>query len=137
MGVGGIELFFRVLKQGCHSERLRLETDHRLVNALAIYLSIAWSIQTFTMMGRAYPEASCELVFEPREWQTIYMMQYQSPPPEQPLSLRDTVRALAQRRGFLARTGDGEPGIKSLWQGYQRVHDFLYAIKTHLAANAS
>ena len=131
------ELFFRVLKQGCQSERLRLETDHRLLNALAIYLIIAGRIQTITMMGRAYPDASCEVVFEPREWQTIYMMHYQSPPPDQPPSLRDTVRALAQLGGFLARTGDGEPGIKSLWQGYQRLHDFLYAIETHLAANAS
>jgi hypothetical protein len=132
-----IELFFRVLKQGCQIERLRLETDHRLLNALAIYLIIAWRIQTITMMGRAYPDASCGVVFEPREWQTIYMMQYQSPPPAQPPSLRDTVRALAQLGGFLARTGDGEPGIKSIWQGYQRLHDFLYAIETHLAANAS
>jgi hypothetical protein len=131
-----IELFFRVLKQGCQIERLRLMTDHRLLNAIAIYLIIAWRIHTMTMMGRAYPDASCEVIFAPREWQTIYMMQYQSPPPDQPPSLRETVRALAQLGGFLARTGDGEPGIKSIWQGYQRLHDFLYAIETHLAVNA-
>jgi hypothetical protein len=131
-----IELFFRVLKQGCQIERLRLETDHRLLNALAIYLIIAWRIHTVTMMGRTYPEASCEGVFEPREWQAIYTMQYHSPPPAQPPPLRDTVRALAQLGGFLARTGDGEPGIKSIWQGYQRLHDFIYAIETHLAVNA-
>ena len=132
-----IELFFRVLKQGCQIERLRLETEHRLLNALAIYLIIAWRIHTITMMGRAYPEASCEVVFEPREWQTIYTMQYHSPPPEQPPPLWDTVRALAQLGGFLARTGDGEPGIKAIWQGYQRLHEFIYAIETHLAVNAS
>jgi hypothetical protein len=120
-----IELFFRVLKQGCQIERLRLETTHRLLNALAIYLIIAWRIQTITMMGRAYPDASCEVVFTPREWQTIYTMQYQSSPPDQPPSLRDTVRALAQLGGFLARTGDGEPGLKAIWQGSQRVHDCL------------
>jgi IS4 transposase len=67
-----IELFFRVLKQGCQSERLRLETAQRLLNALAIYLIIAWHINTITMRGRAYPDASSERVFEPREWQTIY-----------------------------------------------------------------
>lgn len=132
-----IELFFRVLKQGCQIERLRLETTHRLLNALAIYLIIAWRIHTITMIGRAYPEASCEVVFERREGQTISTMQYQRHPPNQPPSLRATVRALAQLGGFLARTGDGEPGIKAIWQGYQRLHDFLYAIETHLAANAS
>lgn len=131
------ELFFRVLKQGCQIERLRLETAHRLLNALAIYLIIAWRIHTITMMGRAYPDASCEVIFEPREWQTIYMMQYHSPPPDQPPPLRETVRALAQLGGFLARTGDGEPGLKSIWQGYQRLHEFIYAIETRLAVNAS
>jgi hypothetical protein len=95
-----IELFFRVLKQGCQIERLRLETAHRLLNALTIYLIIAWRIHTITMMGRAYPAASCEVVFEPREWQTIYTMQYHGPPPEQPPPLCDTVRALAQLGGF-------------------------------------
>jgi hypothetical protein len=132
-----IELFFRVLTQGCQVERLRLATAHRLLNALAVYLIIAWRIQTITLVARAYPNAPCDVGFEPREWRTIYMMQSQSPPPDQPPSLRDTVRALAQLGGFLARTGDGEPGIKSIWQGYQRLHDFLYAIETHLAANAS
>jgi IS4 transposase len=48
-----IELFFRVLKQGGQIERLRLATAHRLLNALAIYLIIAWRIPTITMMGRA------------------------------------------------------------------------------------
>jgi hypothetical protein len=131
-----IELFFRVLKQGCRIEQLRLETEHRLLNALAIYLIIAWRIHPITMLGRAYPDASGEIVFEPREWQTIYTMQYHSRPPAQPPPLRDTVRALAQLGGFLARTGDGEPGLKSIWQGYQRLHEFIYAIETHLAANA-
>jgi Transposase DNA-binding/Transposase Tn5 dimerisation domain len=132
-----IELFFRVLKQGCQIERLRLAADHRLLNAIAVYLIIAWRIQTITMMGRAYPEASCEVVFEPREWQTIYTIQFHSPPPAQPPPLRDTTRALAQLGGFLARKGDGEPGINSIWQGYQRLHNFIHAIETHLAVNVS
>jgi hypothetical protein len=130
-----IELFFRVLKQGCQIERLRLMTEHRLLNAIAIYLIIAWRIHTLTMMGRAYPEASCEVVFEPREWQTIYTMQFHSRPPALPPPLRDMVRALAQLGGFLARTGDGEPGVKAIWQGYQRLHEFIYAVETHLTVN--
>jgi hypothetical protein len=132
-----IELFFRVLKQGCQIERLRLQTAHRLLNALTIYLIIAWRIHTITMMGRASPEASCEVVFASHEWRTIYMMQSHSPPPKQPPPLWDTVRALAQLGGFLARTGDGEPGIKSVWQGYQRLYEFIYAIETHLAVTTS
>jgi hypothetical protein len=46
------------------------------------------------------------------------------------------VRSLAQFGGFLARRGDGEPGIKAIWQGYQRLHDFIDAIETYRTVNA-
>lgn len=90
---GESALFFRVLNQGCPIERLRLETEHRLLNALASYLIIAWRIHTITMLGRTYPEASCEGVFAPREWQTISTRPSHCRPPASPPSLRDTVRA--------------------------------------------
>ena len=130
------ELFFRVLKQGCQIEQLRVQTKPRLVNALAVYLIVAWRIHTITMLSRAYPEVSCEAVFEPQEWQTIYMMQYRRRPPQQSPPLREIVRCLAQLGGFLTRTGDGEPGVQTIWQGYQRLHDFLYALETYRAVNA-
>src|SRR5215510_9839053 len=132
-----MELFFRVLKQGCQIERLRLETAHRLLNALALHLIIAWRIHTITMLGRAYPDASCEVVFEPYQWQTIYIMQFHRRPPVPPPPLREMVRALAQLGDLLARTGAGEPRIKSIWQGYQRLHEFISSIETHLAVNTS
>ena len=88
------------------------------------------------MIGRAYPEPSGEVVFEPREWQTLYPMQCHSAPPPQPPPLRTMVRALAQLGGFLARTREGEPGIQSIWQGYHRLHEFLYALEMHRAVKA-
>jgi Transposase Tn5 dimerisation domain len=131
-----MELFFRVLKQGCQIERLRLQTDQRLLNAIAIYLIIAWRIHTITLMGRAYPEEPCDVVFEPCEWRTLYIMQYKTAPPQDPPPLRVMVRSLAQLGGFLARRGDGEPGVKALWQGYQRLHEFIYALETHRTVSA-
>ena len=130
-----MELFFRVLKQGCQIEQLRLQTDQRLLNAIAIYLIIAWRSHLITMVGRAYPEVSCEVVFEPREWHTIYTMQHHRRPPQAPPVLHDMVRSLAQLGGFLARKDDGEPGIRSIWQGYQRLHEFIYAVETHRTIN--
>jgi Transposase Tn5 dimerisation domain len=130
-----IELFFRVLKQGCQIEQLRLQTDQRLLNAIAIYLIIAWRIHLITRVGRAYPEVSCEVVFEPREWHTIYTMQHHRRPPQAPPVLYDMVRSLAQLGGFLARKDDGEPGIRSIWQGYQRLQEFIYAVETHRTVN--
>jgi hypothetical protein len=131
-----MELFFRVLKQGCQIEQLRVQTEQRLLNALAIYLIVAWRIHNITMAGRAYPEVSCEVVFEPQEWYTLYTMQHHCHPPPTPPPLREMVRNLAQLGGFLARQGDGEPGIKAIWQGYQRLHEFIYAIDTYRTVNA-
>ena len=66
-----IELFFRVLKQGCQIEQVRVQTEPRLLNALAIYVIMAWCIHNITMASRAYPAMSCEVVFAPREWHTL------------------------------------------------------------------
>jgi hypothetical protein len=120
-----IEVFFRVLQQGRQIEHLRVQTKPRLVNAIAIYLIIAWRIHTITMLSRAYPAVSCEVVFEAHEWQTIYTMQHHRRPPQAPPPLREIVRCLAQLGGFLARRGDGEPGIQCIWQGYRRLQESL------------
>jgi hypothetical protein len=96
-----------------------------LLNAMALYLIVAWRIHSITMAGRAYPEVACDVVFEPWEWHTIYTMHFHRHPPQAPPSLREIVRALAQLGGFFARTRDGEPGITSIWRGYQRLHEFI------------
>ena len=31
--------------------------------------------------------------------------------------------------GFLARKGDGEPGVKTIWIGLQRVMDFAAGVR--------
>ena len=124
-----IELYFRVFKQGCRVERLRLETDKRLFNALAIYMIIAWRIHTITMLSRAHGSASCEMLFSDKEWKTIYMMQQKSKPPTQPPSLNEITRMLAQLGGFLARKGDGEPGVKNIWRGYRALHNYVDALE--------
>jgi len=131
-----IELFFRVLKQGCQIEQVRVQTEQRLLNALAMYVIVAWRLHNITMVGRAYPEVSCAIVFEPREWHTLYTMQHHSHPPPTPPPLREMVRSLAPLGGFLARTKDGEPGMQAIWQGDQRLHDFLYAIELYRTINA-
>jgi hypothetical protein len=46
-----------------------------------------------------------------------------------PPSLNDVVRRVAMLGGFLARKGDGEPGVKTLWIGLQRVMDFATGVR--------
>jgi hypothetical protein len=103
---------------------------------VAIDLIIAWRIHHITMAGRVYPEVSCAVGFEPREWHTIYTMHHHHAPPQMPPPLREMVRGVAQLGGFFARTGDGAPGIQAIWQGSQRLHEFIYAVETHRTVKA-
>jgi len=35
------------------------------------------------------------------------------------------MRWIAQLGGFLGRKGDGEPGIRTVWRGWQRLQDMV------------
>ncbi len=52
----------------------------------------------------------------------------QKPPP-----LRTMTRMLAQLGGFLARKGDGEPGVETIWRGYM---EMMRAVHTLAIARA-
>lgn len=124
-----IELYFNVLKQGCQVEKLRLETAKRLENAIGIYLIVAWRIHNITILSRVYAEESCEIVYEKKEWQTIYMMSKKKKPPKKPPGLQEVTRMLAQLGGFLARKSDGEPGAKTIWIGYEKLIHYIEAVE--------
>jgi len=121
-----IELYHKVLKSGCQLEARQLETADRLLRYLAIDSVVAWRILGLTFTARAQPELSCEAFLEPEEWQALYCFIHKTPKrPEQPPSLREASRWIAQLGGFLGRNSDGEPGITVMWRGYQRLSDIV------------
>ena len=50
--------------------------------------------------------------------------------PNEPPRLNEVLRLIAQLGGFLARKSDGEPGVKTIWQGLQRVMDVTTALQS-------
>jgi Transposase DNA-binding/Transposase Tn5 dimerisation domain len=128
-----IELYFRILKQGCQVEKLRLEAPERLERCLALYMIIAWRLHPLTQVARARPKVPCTAVFEVQEWQTVYLLVTHKRPPQKPPPLRTMIRLLAQLGGFLARTGDGEPGVETVWRGYM---EMMRAVHTLALAKA-
>jgi hypothetical protein len=125
-----IELFFHVLKNGCTVETLQLSTVKRLELALVLYMVIAWRIGLMMRLGRTCPELSAELLLEREEWQAAFILNKKRPPKQVP-TLNQVIRLIAKLGGFLGRKGDGEPGVKTIWQGLQRVMDVV--IGMHLA----
>jgi IS4 transposase len=119
-----IERYHYTLKSGCRLEQLQLETADRLERALATYAIVAWRLLWLTYEARNHPNESIEGILPAHYWQALYCHMYQTTVlPDQPPSLVDCVRWIARLGGFLGRKNDGEPGVKTLWLGLQRVHD--------------
>jgi hypothetical protein len=118
-----IELFFRALKSGCRVEGRRFEALERLLPCLAVYLIVAWRVLFVCRLGRSCPEMSCEAVFEPSEWQSVYVVVRREPPPKVAPKLQEMIRLVAQLGGYVNRKRDDEPGPQTLWLGLQRLHD--------------
>jgi len=120
----GIEVWHKVLKSGCQIEHKQLGTAFRLTMCLTLYSVIAWRILYATMLARAVPEAPCTVLLDDDEWQGLYCrIKRVAIAPAKPPTLRQAVGWIAQLGGFLGRKGDGEPGVKVMWTGFQRLID--------------
>ena len=118
-----VEVFFRVLKSGCRVEDRRFEALDRLLPCLAVYLIVAWRVLYLCRLGRSCPEMSCEAVFEPAEWKSVYVVVRREPPPKVAPKLQEMIRLVAQLGGYVNRKREDEPGPQTLWLGLQRLHD--------------
>ena len=68
-------------------------------------------------------------MFDDDQWKGIAVFLTRKPPPAQPPTLREMIRAIARLGGFLARKSDGEPGTQVMWRGLQRMDDIAVAFR--------
>ena len=123
-----IEILFHVLKNGCHVESLQLGHVKKLELALSIYLVVSWRLAHLMRLGRIHPDLPASLIFDQTEWQAAWLLAEKQPPKKTP-TLREVIRRIAMLGGFLARKGDGEPGVKTLWQGFTKLSSFVKGIE--------
>lgn len=121
-----IERFHFVLKSGCGLEALQLKTAARLQRALATYDLVAWRLLWLTYQARRQPDQSAVPSLSAEEVLILHRVLFPTrPEPSQPPTLHLAIRWIAQLGGFLARTGDGPPGVKTIWRGLRRLSDLL------------
>jgi hypothetical protein len=119
-----IEVYFKVLKSGCKVEACRLGTAERLERFIALTSIIAWRLYWMTHINRHTPDSPCTVVLAEHEWHALYAaIHHTSAPPQQTPKVYQAVRWIAQLGGFLNRKGDGQPGVTTIWRGWQRLHD--------------
>ncbi len=96
---------------------------------------VAWRLAHLTRLARVQPDLSAVAVFDPLEWQAAWLAAGKAPP-KQPPTVREVVRRIAMLGGFLARKGAGEPGVKTLWQGFEGLRCFVRGLETMRAIHA-
>ena len=118
----GAEVFHDVEKNGCSEEDRRFETAQRMEACLAVLALVAVRVCQMRLALENSPQAEAKEVATAEEqevvkkWLGIKRMT---------LTVREFVRAVAKLGGFLGRKGDGNPGVRSLWRGYQRLQDMV------------
>ena len=123
-----IEVFFRILKSGCRIEERRFEHIDRMMPCLAIYLIVAWRTFMVCRLGRGNPDLSCEVIFDPTEWKSVWTVVERKPPPLKPPPLQHIVRLVAQLGGYVAKPNRPDPpGPQTVWLGLQRTYDLAMA----------
>lgn len=117
-----IERFHYILKSGLKLEESQLHTFEALKRLTAIASIVAWRLLETLYHARCTPDVPCTTVLADDEWQVLFMLHHKtSKLPAAPPSLQQAVRWIAQMGGFLARKGDGEPGVKVLWRGWTKL----------------
>jgi hypothetical protein len=70
------------------------------------------------------PKQPCTAFLSISEWQALYCSIHRtSQVPDTPPDLQTAVLWIARLGGFLARKGDGAPGVKVLWRGFRKLQE--------------
>jgi Transposase DNA-binding/Transposase Tn5 dimerisation domain len=128
-----VEIYHAIEKSGCSEEERRFETAARMETCLAVLAVVAVRVFQLRCALDHQPDAAAEQVGTTAEIQVVRGFLKHK---KQRFTVRDFVRGVAKLGGFLGRTGDGEPGVRVLWRGYQRLQDMLQGFHLYASLNS-
>jgi hypothetical protein len=121
-----VEVYHDVEKNGCREEDRRFETAARMEACLAVLAVVAVRVLQLRCALEVQPDAPAQQVATAPEIQLVRRFTQHR---DRRFTVRDFVRGVARLGGFLGRRGDGEPGVRTLWRGYQRLQDMLLGVQ--------
>lgn len=123
-----IEVFFKTFKSGCKIEEKSLRNADRLYPLFNLFLIIAWRVNFLLHMSRVTPNISCAYYFEESEWRAGYMAATRNKESlTSPPTLSEMMRYIAKLGGHLGRKKDLVPGVKAIWIGICKLHNYADA----------
>jgi len=124
-----IEEYFKSIKSGCAFEKRQLESKHALLNALALFVPIAWRLLNLRYCGREQPDRPVTDVLTRRQ---IDLLEARGKLASGKVhTARDGMLAVAKEGGHIANNGD--PGWMVLGRGYEKL---LYMELGYIAAQS-
>lgn len=125
-----VEEYHQALKTGCRLEAAQLRDREALWTLLGICAPVAVRLLQLRSAARQTPDAPATLLFPPVTVQIIAALTHQ---PAAGMTVHRCWRLIARLGGHWGRTGDGEPGWKTIWYGWQKIQDVETGV--HLAAS--
>lgn len=118
-----IEEYHKCLKTGCRMEGHALRSAERIEPLIGVISVIGARLIQMKMIGRSQKEARA-VTHVPSKW--LHCLKLARPKLKLTgMTVYEFFRELAKLGGFLARTGDGEPGWQTVWRGYKKLHSLL------------
>lgn len=112
-----IEEFFKSLKTGCSFEHRQLESYHALLNALALFVPIAWQLLLLRNLARTKPNEPASAVLSQNQVQVLVACSKKRLPSSP--TVREALYAVAALGGHLRNNGD--PGWQVLGRGIEKL----------------
>jgi len=117
------EEYHQCLKTGCAIEKRQLDHADDIRRLLGFCGPLAVRLLQIRQWARLDPEAPAVAYIDPL---TVQILVERLPrPPVQPLTLRRFWRGVAQLGGYQGRRGDGPPGWRTIWRGWQYLNDLV------------
>jgi hypothetical protein len=110
-----IEEYFKALKRGCRFEQRQLEGRSSLLNALGLFIPIAWRLLLFRTLARSPVPGPATLVLTPTQRAVLETMLRRKLPAD--ATTLDALLAVAALGGHIKN--NGWPGWEVLGRGYE------------------
>ena len=111
-----IEVFHKILKSGCKAEESKLRTAQRLTNLISLFCILSWRVFWMTMLNRSAPDAPPTLALTATEIGVLDRLVNDKPKARRK-TLAPYIIKIARLGGYLARTSDPPPAMKSCGAG--------------------
>ena len=121
-----VEEYHKALKSGCRVTNRQLKEAGRLEAMVGLMSVAAVRLLQLKSLARTSPDTPAQRVV-PRVWLQMLKLARKGLNRVHDLTLGQFYREVAKLGGFLGRKGDGAPGWITIWRGWEKLNNLVWA----------